>query len=422
MSSIRFVHAADIHLDSPLVGLELPEEAPLDLFRHATRRALENLVDLCREEDAAFLLIAGDLYDGDWRDYQTGLFFKRQMERLQAAEIPAYIVRGNHDATSKITRKVRLPESAVEFSARKAETHLLEDIGVAIHGRSYGRGAVTEDLASTYPSPVADVLNVGVLHTCVEGREGHEPYAPCRVEALANHGYDYWALGHGHQHDVLSEAPWVVFPGNIQGRHIRETGRKGAVLVTVEDGQIDGVEFRATDVVRWETAAVDLGEVDSEDAALATIRDRLEVAVERAEGRPLAMRLTLKGRTQLHHDLVQRPERWDSLVRELAIEVGHDDLWLEKVRLATRTPIDLQSLRRRDDPVGALLRGLDGLREDEDGVTALTAQFEDLRQKLPSEAREGPEALDLGDPATIRGLLDEVEQTLVPRLVDGGGK
>src|SRR3989442_11412313 len=108
---MKFVHAADLHVDSPLRGLERYEGAPVDRVRMATRRALENLMQLCLEEEAAFLLLAGDIFDGDWKDYGTGLFFVGQMRRMRAAGIPVYLVRGNHDAASQVTKYLVLPDN-----------------------------------------------------------------------------------------------------------------------------------------------------------------------------------------------------------------------------------------------------------------------------------------------------------------------
>ena len=165
MPTWKFVHAADIHLDSPMLWLEQHESAPADRLRGATRQALENLVTLCIKEEAQFILIAGDLYDGDWNDYNTGLFFVRQMARLREAGIRVFLIRGNHDADSVITRQLSLPENTHEFSTRKAESVAIEALNTTIHGRSYGRKAVTDDLSAGYPTPVAGQLNIGLLHT-----------------------------------------------------------------------------------------------------------------------------------------------------------------------------------------------------------------------------------------------------------------
>src|SRR5438552_1397988 len=245
---MKFVHAADLHIDSPMRGLVRYEGAPLSAMRGATRRAFENLIDLCLEEKAAFLLLAGDIFDGSWRDYSTGLFFAMQLSRLRALDIPVVLVRGNHDAESRITKHLRLPSHVHELSVRAPESFEIPGAGVWVHGQGFATRAVTDDLAAAYPAAKRDALNIGLLHTSAGGREGHENYAPCRVETLVDKGYDYWALGHVHKREVLSEAPHIVFPGNLQGRHAREMGAKGATLVRVENG-IASALHRALDVV-----------------------------------------------------------------------------------------------------------------------------------------------------------------------------
>ena len=194
----KFIHAADIHLDSPLRGLEQYEGAPVEEIRNAARRALSNLVDLAIRQEVAFVLIAGDLYDGDWRDYNTGLFFVDQARRLREAKIPLYLISGNHDAANRMTRTLKMPENVTFFSAERPETALLPDLDVAIHGQSFAKAAVYDDLSEGYPIVDSGHFNIGMLPTCAAGREGHDRYAPCSVEGLKAKGYDYWALGHIH--------------------------------------------------------------------------------------------------------------------------------------------------------------------------------------------------------------------------------
>ena len=238
--SFRFLHAADIHLDSPLQGLAGHEGSTAERIRTATRDAFDQLVGLAIQEQVAFLIIAGDLYDGDWRDYKTGLFFVSQVGRLHKAGIPVYLLYGNHDAESQITRRLTLPENVSVFNSRKPQSFRLDDLDVVLHGQSFRQRDVTDNLALTYPEPVAGAFNIGVLHTGLGGMGSHENYSPCSLNELVNKGYDYWALGHVHQAKVLHERPHVVFPGNLQGRHVRETGAKGASLATVENSEIVG--------------------------------------------------------------------------------------------------------------------------------------------------------------------------------------
>ena len=212
MTSFRFIHTADIHLDSPLIGLAGQEGSAAERIRTATREAFENLVGLALHEEVAFVIIAGDLYDGDWRDYQTGLFFVRQMGGLAAAGVPVFLLYGNHDAESQITRRLILPANVKAFSGRKPETFQLEELRVALHGQSFRQRDIADNLVPAYPEPIAGMFNIGVLHTGLGGMGGHANYAPCALDDLVNKGYDYWALGHVHQAAILHERPHVIFP------------------------------------------------------------------------------------------------------------------------------------------------------------------------------------------------------------------
>jgi exonuclease SbcD len=416
---VKWVHAADLHLDSPLRGLERYEGAPVERIRTATRRAMENLVALCVEERADLLLLAGDLFDGNWKDYSTGLFFAAQMSKLREAGVAVVLVRGNHDAASQITKSLRLPDNVRELSWKAPETVALESIGVAVHGQSFATRAVTDDLAAAYPDPIAGVINIGLLHTCAEGREGHEPYAPCSREALVGKGYEYWALGHVHAREVLSEAPWVIFPGNLQGRHANETGPKGATVVSAEGGRIVKVEARALDVVRWERIEIDAGECSGAGDVVDRARAALDRELARGEGRTLAARVVVRGATRAHDALQDDAEKWIAEVRQIANDLG-GEVFVEKVRLATDPRIDLEALARREDAVGELVRSLRAMRGDPAAIEELIEVLAPLRNKLPVEAREGEDGLRLDDPALLAQVLEDVERMLLPRVLAGG--
>jgi DNA repair exonuclease SbcCD nuclease subunit len=419
---VRFVHAADIHLDSPLRGLDRYEGAPAGRFRDATRHALENLVELCLVERVDFLVIAGDLYDGNWKDYKTGLFFAAQMAKLRAGGVRVFLVRGNHDAESQITRTLRLPENVHVFDGQRAETVRLESLGVALHGQSFVNRVVSDDLAAAYPDALPGLFNLGVLHTSATGRPGHDTYAPCTLETLRGRGYDYWALGHVHKREVLSEEPYVLYPGNLQGRHARETGEKGATLVSVEGGRIVSVEPRALDVVRWAVCEVDAAGALSTDEVLDRVRDALTRAAFAADGRMLAARVLLTGATRIHAALAGDVDRWHNEIRNLANDLGGGEgVWVEKIRLETRAALDLADLAEREDAVGQLVRALAELRSDEAAQRALLESVAELKPKLLPELREGDDGLRLDDPQLVAALLDDVEQLLLPRLLRGEG-
>ncbi len=411
----RFIHAADIHLDSPLRGLESYPDAPVDQIRGAARRAFDNLVSLAIEEQAAFVLLAGDLFDGDWKDYNTGLYFTHRMGRLREAGIRVFLVSGNHDAASSLTRALSLPDNVTLFSHKKPETMTFDELGVAIHGQSFSGRGVTEDLSRAYPQALPGLCNIGLLHTSLTGRAGHEPYAPCTLEGLASKGYDYWALGHVHQREIVRMHPWVVFPGNIQGRHIREAGAKGCLLVSVEDGRITEVDFRELDVLRFASCRVELSGCESLEGVTDRVRKAMERERQGADGRPLAARVILEGASALHAQLHRSQEKLREEFRAVAADLG--DVWLEKFRIATR-PV-AEDLSEGDTPLTGLMQAVAELRLDSASLTELVPEFEALRARLPAELLGEDDPFNPDDEG-LAAVRDEVRDLLLARLREGG--
>jgi len=419
---IKFLHAADIHLDSPLLGLARCGEDKAEEVRSATRKAFENMVSLAIRESVAFVLLAGDLYDGDWKDYHTGLFFARQMGRLRDASIRVFLVLGNHDAANQISSALRLPDNVHRFSDKKAETVLQEDLGVAVHGRSFSVRAVHEDLSASYPEPAHGMFNIGLLHTSLDGREGHDRYAPCSVAGLTARGYQYWALGHVHAREVVSRAPYMVFPGNTQGRHARETGPKGATLVTLDSGEVTGVEHRDLDVVRWHVVDVDLSECrdpqEAADRALAALESGSPLSSERT----LAVRVRLVGKCPAHPALLAAPEHWVHELKSDALSRFGDRLWVEKVRFDTGPCSGDVPAVPEDDALAKILGGLGQSDHEEILLADLARSFGELANKLPPAMRTGPEPFDPISAETVRPLLAQARQLLRARLLSSGGR
>jgi len=418
----KFIHTADVHLDSPLLGLQKYPGAPYEEIRGATRRALENLVDLAITEGAAFILFAGDLYDGDWKDYNTGLFFVSQMAKLREAGIKVFIIAGNHDSASSLTKHLRMPENVKMFSDREPETEVLQEIGAAIHGQSYRSKAVTDDLTANYPDRIAELFNIGLLHTSLDGRPGHESYAPCSTGALTSKGYDYWALGHVHKREVILEDPWILFPGNIQGRHIRETGPKGCTLVTVRDGRVVYADHKDLEVLRWSLCQVDSTEADSANSIVDRIVTALEEELSQCDDLPLAVRIRVHGPCSAHGEFSKNIEKWRSEIRAAATDISGEKIWVEKILFETQSVADLDEMLARDDAFGSLLRGIKGLSSDEDYLSATVSEFSSLYHKLPLEIREGEDAIDLSAPDPFSRAIDEVKDLLIARLLIKGGE
>ena len=417
----KFIHAADVHLDSPLRGLSRYESAPAESIRNACRRAFENLVDLAIDEKVSFVLLAGDLYDGDWKDYSTGIFLSRQMGRLGRNDIPVFAVAGNHDAANRMTKALDNPANMKILSSRKVETISLNELAVAIHGRSFGTQHVVENLATGFAAGERGIFNIGLLHTSLDGREGHAIYAPCSVDDLRSKGYQYWALGHIHKQEFVSADPWIVFPGCIQGRHIREAGAKGCVLVTVEEGAVSTVEKCPLDVLRWIACSLDLTDTAEMREVLELTRKSIENQSAAADGRPIAMRIRFQGATSLSGELSAFPERFDQQIKAIGAEIAGDDLWIERVENATVSKLDLESRLSENSPFGKLLKDILTTPYNPDEISSLKDVVADLRQKIPSEAFGADSVLNLDESQTVERLVDEAKHMLIGRLLMVGG-
>ena len=411
---MKFIHTADIHLDSPLSGLAAYKDAPVDLLRNVTREAFTRLVDLAIEEAVDFMVIAGDLYDGTWKDYNTGHFFCREMGRLNQAGIPVYLLFGNHDADSEMTKKLTLPANVHQFESRKPSTFRIDALKVALHGRSYKEAATVENLASGYPAPLAGWLNIGVLHTALEGYAAHANYAPCSVAELSAKGYDYWALGHVHEYIVIQTSPWIVFPGNLQGRHIRETGPRGAVMVNADAAGIQTVDRLLVDLLRWEVVAVDASEASTLQEVTRLVGQAFERLLAATPGHLfLSVRICIQGRTKAHGELFGLESQLREEVLGQAAGQGTDRLWVEKVRLETQPLTDGSELALRTDALADLQRLLDQAPTDPGFLESLMQDLRPLVDKAPMELiRRLPEL-----EAIRQGQVGELVKSVSPGLL-----
>lgn len=430
MSTRKILHAADIHLDSPLQKLDQYENAPVDRIRSASRRALENMVQLAIAESVDLVVIAGDLYDGDWTDQNTGLFFVNQANQLVSSGIPMAVIRGNHDAMNLMTSSLPLPKnpdgSQIMLAADKVDQRTFESIGVAVHGRSFRSRKESENLAITYPKPLGGLFNLGLLHTCLEGNENHARYAPCTSAQLADKNYDYWALGHIHQrgeHQIDGAAP-VVFSGNIQGRHIRESGAKGCVIVDVDTAGQCTQTFHPLDVVRWQVCRIDATGLDDADEVQDAFRDWLGPAIQSVQNRLLVTRVEIVGATKLHTQLHRMGGQLTASLRAATVAFG-DQVWLENVKLKTRALASADSVSVDDGPMKSLAAAIAELQESADFGDILEQEFRGLIKKLPDELPIDTDGglLDHADSERRQELLDSAAAEIRGRLsAAAGGK
>ena len=423
---MKFLHAADIHLDSALEGLAQYEVAPVDLIRGATRRALENLVQLALAEEVDFVVIAGDLYNGDWKDFNTGMFFVRQMNKLREAGIRLYLIAGNHDAANTMTRRLRLPLNpdgeSVMLSHEQPETRRLDDLGVAIHGRSFANQAEKQNMVPDYPTPIPHWFNIGLLHTSLNGSEEHDTYAPCSPTDLRAKGYDYWALGHIHKRSVIADSVSLdisrlgLYSGNIQGRHIREPGPRGCFLVTLDRQNQLQIDFRPLDVFRWEFCQISCAGFTKTTEILEHLEAELLSLCRTNENRPLGVRVQLAGATSAHRDLTSHRSAVIAEVRNLAAKISNEQIWIEQVKIHTSEPVRPTGISRIDGPLGELEQYLEELSRDPTAIAPLIEELRDLARKLPGELLQPPDGLLLDNPAWVQEILQEVKPLLMDRL------
>jgi DNA repair protein SbcD/Mre11 len=408
--SFRFLHAADLHLGSPFLGLARKDEDVAARFARASRSAFEDLVTKALEEGVSFVVIAGDVFDGEWKDASIALFLNRQLARLSNRGIPTFLLRGNHDAESLVAKSLTLPDHVFEFSTRRAETRRIKDLRVALHGRGFPHREVVENYAVDYPEPLAGWFNIGVLHTAC-GRAGHENYAPCTAADLAARGYDYWALGHVHAFEIVSRDPWIVYPGNLQGRSIRECGERGAVLVEVADEAVTDVRRILTDSARWAEVVIDAAPHRNETALLRAVEAEVRRHAEAGEGRLLAVRVVLTGVTPLHPAFVADRDRLRDEV-EAAAQRTADDVWLERLHIDTQEPQRPQ----RDAALAEidLAAALQKCEADAAVRARVTELVRTVRDKLP-----GGMAEDAGAALGLDSILSEARALALGRSAEG---
>ncbi len=414
MADFRFLHAADLHLDTPFEGVARGAPAIAQSLRDASLVAFDRLVDRAIAEGVAFVLFAGDVYDGPERGLRAQLRFRRGLERLSEAGIASFIVHGNHDPLEQGWSAVRSwPPGVHVFGAAEVERRPVirdgERIAV-VHGRSFGKRAERTNLARTFRRTEEAAFHVGLLHANVGALPGHDDYAPCSLEDLRAARLDYWALGHVHtRQTLLTGETWAVYPGNLQGRSFKpsELGSKGASLVHVRGNRVERVDHVPLAPVRFEEITVDV----SGCSDLAAVERALVAEVEALEGSGVegwVIAAELRGETELHPELASRAE---DLRTSLEDATAGSTPWVHWARLTVRSslPVDREALRERQDLLGCVLRRLDALRRDPVAREAFLARV-DRRLASLTGWKEISAADDLA-------LLDDVENDAIDKLL-----
>ena len=320
MPTFRFLHCSDLHIDSPFKGLSSVQPSLAERFRNSTYLAFQNIVKLALQEEVDAVLIAGDIYDGSDKSLQAQLKFRRGLQELSDAGIDTFIVHGNHDPLDGWSASLDWPERVHVFSGTQVERQPVIKNGIVkahVHGISYPTRDVKENLALKFIRDDKQGFAIGLLHTNVGHQAGHDDYAPCSMDDLVAGNMDYWALGHIHSFQVLRESsPAVVYSGNTQSRHMRETGEKGCCLVTLHKNASPVIQFIPTDVVRYVHDEVDLSGRISLEEVIHAVRAKCERLADQIKERDVFVNLSLNGRTQVHSEL-KRGDTLESLQEEI---------------------------------------------------------------------------------------------------------
>lgn len=417
MEPVRFVHAADLHLDSPFQGVsEVAPHIAAEL-REATFAAYERIIDLCIERQVDALLVAGDVYDGADRSLTAQLRFQEGLRRLDRHGIRSFICHGNHDPLDGWSAGLHLPESCVRFGTEVAAAPLTADGRAVVYGISYPTAAVREDLSARFRPEGEHEFSIGLLHCNVESRAGHGNYAPATLAGLAESGIDYWALGHVHTRQVLRAArPAVVYPGNPQGLDVTETGQRGVYIVEVAGPGRIQLEFAPTCGIQWARLGVDIAAIESEQELLDQLASAVTAVREAAAGCHLIYRLSITGMGPLHQALQK-----DLFLHECRAELnrsfgsGARFVWCDQLEATTLPEFDRAARLGAGDFLAEVLGILDELRVDPAAPHQLRKHLAPLFDHHRLLAYE--EDLRLSD-AELVGLLDEVERRIVTEFLD----
>ncbi|GGD55983.1 metallophosphoesterase family protein [Paenibacillus nasutitermitis] len=435
----RFIHAADLHVDSPFQGLPDAPAYVRDTLTDSTFQAVQRLVETAIMAEVDFVVIAGDLYDGADRSLRAQLALQKQWQQLHTHGVQLFVIHGNHDHLGGSRANLTLPETVTVFGSKQMEyaPAYRKDGGLAayVYGRSYGDRAVTENIARSYRPLPDGPYHIALLHGNVDGNPAYDPYAPCSLPELASAGFDYWALGHIHTRAVLHRYPHVVYAGNTQGRHARETGAKGCYIVNVNAAKETELTFVPLDAVRFGQFEMSIEGIEHEQALLDSLELKLSGVLAENGNRPLVVRLRLTGRGTLHHkltDAVFAAELLDGLRQRMEHtserwQPGDPPwCWVTALETATGAALDLEAAAEEDSFAGELLRGVfametDGARRLDLMEESLAPLLANARMRKLVRTRMEEHSLDwlLQAKELAAGLLMEESEVASPAVAKG---
>lgn len=362
MKEISFIHAADLHLDSPFKGLNHLPDWLLDALKESSFQSLKKLIAAAIEHRVNFIIFAGDLFDQQFRSLRAQLRLKSELETLKQYGIDVYISFGNHDHLGGEWAELSWGDHIHFFPKEVTRLTYCRDDEITVHlyGFSYEKRAETTRMIRFYEKEGDADFHIGVLHGQVEGDRVHATYAPFSVAELLEKEFDYWALGHIHKRTELAEH--IVYPGNIQGRHRKETGEKGCMLVTLKKHEVRKT-FIETSPIIWDEAQLDVTTCATIDELMSACEQLKERLRKEEVGRMLVV--TLIGQTPLHKTLSDRNEL-AAVIDELnEAERGSDFVWIASLERKTNAEIDYKKLASSEHFLADVLATAEQLEDEQ---------------------------------------------------------
>ena len=413
MKSFSFIHTADLHLDSPFSGLRQVDGEIADFLKDATFRAFDNVVELALKNKVDFLLVAGDIYDAADRSLRAQLKFADGLKKLAVAGIRSFVCHGNHDPLDGWIASLQWPEEVHIFGSELESVPVTlggEDV-VFIHGISYPHSQIDDSFGRGFKRQGSQPFQIGLFHCSVGSDPAHETYAPRTLSELVDADLDYWALGHVHANRVLMDGhPFVAYPGTTQGRHIREPGPRGCLVVQVDGQGAVNARFEPVDCVRWSSIELQIDDLETEWDLIEALERTCDEIGDEAQGRPAIVRITLSGRGVLH-SILRRPQVVEDLterLREAGLELA-PPVMVEQIQVQTNTYIPLGVRRNAADFLGEVLRLIENTRE-------IPTRLQEMISELYND-RRGRRFLETPAEGELLELLSEVESMCVDELV-----
>ena len=404
---IKFIHCADLHLDSPFQGLTTKEPLLADRFKHSTNEAFVKIIDLCLAEKVDFLTIGGDTFDGADRSLCAQILLRDQFEKLHKANIPVIIVAGNHDPLSDWLTEIQYPENVHLLAGNKVEQVPIEKNGkiiTTLFGISYKVREVAENLSLKFQAKEKDTISIGLLHANVGSRKEHASYAPCSINDLKAANIDLWLLGHIHTPEVICKDPLMLYPGNIQGRHINEDGPRGCYFIKVDSSRKISYEFKPVQNILWKQEEINIKNIMTAIELADLLSDKCEEELSKLtnDEKGIVIRWRLTGSSPLYHELTMTNKIEETI--EILVERFFNQIpfiFPESIRLSIKPERKKEDYLNQENFIGDFLRLAGNVENDDQMKNEL---LEMLNQPLSNR--------------TIRKYLEEVDEKELLTILD----